>query len=88
MLFQMLHQTSAGSVNNTFRLSGRATWVHDEEGMIERKLLKSQNVSLRIVATQIDEFRVENLLLIATQFDISLAEDEGENDDLNNLGGL
>jgi len=82
MFLQMLHQSSARSVNHALGLSGGPARVHDEEGMIERELLKRQNVSGRIFATQIDEFGVENLFLLAAQLNFAFSVNEGENDDL------
>ena len=78
----MFHQSSARSVYNAFGFSGGPARVHNEEGVIEGKLLKVQSISVRIFRRQIDEFGVEDLLAVSFQLDVPFLVNERKHNNL------
>jgi hypothetical protein len=55
VLLQVLHQGSSGAVHDALGLAGRAARVHDEQGVIERKLQKGGKTDV-VTARPINKF--------------------------------
>ena len=78
VLFQMLHQGAAGSVDDALGLPGRSTRIHDEQGVIEGQLPVLDLVPLRIARAQFQERAHEHLFALQTNLRFRMAK---RNDD-------